>query len=137
MVMVGFKQKQFFFDRQAVIEAVGRASATNLSKAGSFIRRSARSSLRRRKKVSDPGSPPSIHSKDPVATLKNIWFVFDPGNRSVIVGPLNLNSSSLEGSDRVSVPSLHELGGSTLVGTKKQRRRESWTRRRACFFVVA
>ena len=51
MATVGFNKKQFFFDRQIVIDAVGRAGAKNLSKAGSFIRRSARSSLRRRKKI--------------------------------------------------------------------------------------
>lgn len=35
MAMVGFNQKQMFFDRQAVIDAVGRANARNLSRAGS------------------------------------------------------------------------------------------------------
>jgi hypothetical protein len=123
MTMVGFNKKQFFFDRQIVIDAVGRAGAKNLSKAGSFIRRSARSSLRRRKKASPPGEPPSVHSQDRVATLKNIWFVFDPRQRSVVVGPLKLNGSKLEGSDRATVPALHERGGVAVVKDRRKRRR--------------
>lgn len=125
MATVGFIKKQFFFDRQIVIDAVGRATAKNLSQAGSFIRRSARSSLRRRKKVSPPGQPPSVHTQDRVATLKNIWFVFDPARRSVVVGPLKLNGSRLEGSNRQTVPSLHELGGTAVVGGRRKRRRRA------------
>lgn len=125
MATVGFNKKQFFFDRQIVIDAVGRASAKNLSKAGSFIRRSARSSLRRRKKVSPPGEPPSVHTQDRVATLKNIWFVFDPAQRSVVIGPLKLNGSRLEGSNRTTVPSLHELGGTAVVGGRRKRKRRA------------
>ncbi len=125
MATVGFSKKQFFFDRQIVINAVGRASAKNLSKAGSFIRQSARSSLRRRKKVSPPGEPPSVHTQDRVATLKNIWFVFDPAQRSVVVGPLKLNGSRLEGSNRQTVPSLHELGGTAVVGGRPKRKRRA------------
>ena len=128
-MMVGFKKKKLFFDRQIVIDAVGKATAKNLSKAGSFIRTSARSSLRRRKSTSQPGEPPSVHSKDRVATLKNIWFVFDPANRSVIVGPLKLNGSRLEGSDRKTVPSLHELGGAAVVKSKKRKRRARYAPR--------
>ena len=131
MTVVAFNKKQFFFDRQIVIDAVGRAGAKNLSKAGSFIRRSARSSLRRRKKTSPPGQPPSVHARDPVATLKNIWFVFDPGRTSVVVGPMKLNGSKLQGSDRPTVPALHELGGTATVvdRRRKRRRRAKYARR--------
>lgn len=121
MTQIGFDNKRLFFDRKAVIEAVGRANAKNLSKAGSFIRTSARSSLRRRKRTSSPGEPPSIHSRDRVATLKNIWFVFEPRRRSVVVGPLRLNGKQLRGSDRETVPELHELGGHAIVGKRRRR----------------
>jgi hypothetical protein len=123
MSMVGFNQKQMFFDRQAVIDVVGRANAKNLSRAGSFIRRSARSSLRRRKRVSEPGQPPSVHTQDRVATLKNIWFVFERRRASVVVGPLRLNGSTLRGSNRSTVPELHELGGSAVLESRKKKRR--------------
>jgi hypothetical protein len=128
-MVIGFEKKQLFFDRQIVIDAVGRAGAKNLSKAGSFIQRSARSSLRRRKKVSPPGEPPSVHTKDRVATLKNIWFVFEPRQRSVVVGPLKLNGSRLEGSNRPTVPALHELGGFAVVTSRKRKRRAKYARR--------
>ena len=123
MAMVGFNQKQMFFDRQAVIDAVGRANARNLSRAGSFIRRAARSSLRKRKRVSEPGQPPSVHTQDRVATLKNIWFVFERRRASVVVGPLRLNGSTLQGSNRATVPELHELGGSAVLESRKTKRR--------------
>jgi hypothetical protein len=125
-MVIGFDKKQFFFDRQIVIDAVGRAGAKNLSKAGSFIRRAARSSLRRRKKVSPPGEPPSVHTQDRVATLKNIWFVFEPRQRSVVVGPLKLERSRLEGSNRPTVPALHELGGFAVVTNRKRKRRAKY-----------
>jgi hypothetical protein len=60
-----------------------------------------------------------------VATLKNIWFVFDPAQRSVVVGPLKLNGSRLEGSNRQTVPSLHELGGTAVVGGRRKRKRRA------------
>ena len=123
MAMVGFNQKRMFFDRQAVIDAVGRANAKNLSRAGSFIRRAARSSLRKRKRVSEPGQPPSVHTQDRVATLKNIWFVFERRRASVVVGPLRLNGSTLQGSNRSTVPELHELGGSAVLESRKTKRR--------------
>lgn len=129
MASVGFDKKQFFFDRQIVIDAVGKATAKNLSKAGSYIRTSARSSLRRRKSTSPPGEPPSVHTKDRVATLKNIWFVFEPANRSVVVGPLKLNGSRLEGSNRKTVPALLELGGAAVVTSRKLKRRAKYAPR--------
>ena len=123
MAMVGFNQKQMFFDRQAVIDAVGRANARNLSRAGSFIRRAARSSLRKRKRVSEPGQPPSVHTQDRVATLKNIWFGLDRRRATAVVGPVRLNRSTLFGSSRSTVPELHEFGGSAEIVKRKKRKR--------------
>jgi hypothetical protein len=108
--------KNLFFDRALVVREVGKANAKALSKAGAFIRRRARSSMRRRKKPSPPGQPPSAHSKDAVRTLKNILFAYDRANMSVVVGPVRLNG---EGG---SVPGLHEFGGTkTLRTTAGQR----------------
>lgn len=101
--------KDLFLDRQAVIERVDRAKLRALSKAGAYIRRRARSSLRRRKAISAPGQPPSVHSQDKIATLKNIWFVYDPGEQSVVVGPVGLHGSSQP------VPQLMEFGGTSRV----------------------
>jgi hypothetical protein len=129
MTVIGRDRKQFFFDRQIVIDAVGKATAQNMSQAGSFIQRAARSSLRRRKSASAPGQPPSVHTNDRVATLKNIWFTFDTANTSVVVGPLKLGRSRLVGSDQPTVPALHEYGGVAVVGMGKLRRRARYAAR--------
>lgn len=128
-MIVSFRDKGAFFDRQAIIDAVGAANARNLSKAGSFVRRGARSSLRRRKKPSAPGSPPSVHTNHPVATLKSIWFVLDRSRLSVVIGPVRLNGRSLLGSDRGTVPELMELGGSATLEKRKKRRRVRYSPR--------
>lgn len=108
--MIAMKfDKRFFFDRKAVEDIVGKQAAKALGRAGAFVQRRARSSLRRRRKVSSPGQPPSVHSKDKVATLKNIQFQFSPKTMSVLVGPLLLNGS------REAVPGIHERGGSRRV----------------------
>lgn len=129
MLVLNFRDKDSFFDRQAVIDAVGRANAKNLSKAGAYVRRAARSSLRRRKKSSAPGNPPSIHTDHPFATLKNIWFGFDRQRESVVVGPVRLNRSSLDGSNRSTVPELQELGGSAFIIKRKKRKRIQYAAR--------
>ena len=108
MAGVGMKfDKRFFFDRKAVADIVGKKAAKNLSKAGAFVRTKARQSMRRRKKASSPGSPPSAHSKDATASLKNIQFAFDPSRLSLVVGPMLLN-----GSQGAPVPGMNEHGGS-------------------------
>lgn len=94
-----------FFDRQKVATRVEKVRLKNLSKCGAFVRTAARSSLRRRKRVSLPGQPPSVHSKDAFATLKNILFGYDPAAKGVIVGPVAVNSN------RDDVPRLMEKGG--------------------------
>lgn len=97
--------KKTFFDRIKVEKAVERARLKNLSKCGAFVRTAARSSLRRRKKTSLPGMPPSVHSKDAFATLKNILFGYDAATKGVIVGPVGINGNKSD------VPRLMEKGG--------------------------
>lgn len=76
-----------FFDSPRVIAAVDVATRRAMSKMGAFVRTRARSSIRKRKKPSPPGSPPSSH----VGTLRNLlFFAFDPVTYSVVVGPVLL-----------------------------------------------
>lgn len=121
--------KRFFFDRQAVSDLVGKTTAKAMSKAGAFIQRRARSSLRRggkRARVpggrqpSPAGRPPRVWSTDNVATLKNIQFQFDASRLSVIVGPLLLNGN-IE-----AVPGLHERG--ERLSIFQWRYNEAWFR---------
>lgn len=110
------KSTRMFFDRKAVRDATTRAERKVLSKAGAFIRTRARTSIKRRKKSATPGNPPHAHSKDKVATLKNILFAYDPQNHSVVIGPVKLNGK------RGHVPRLLEQGGRASFTNAKRRR---------------
>lgn len=120
MMVMHTEMKKLFFDQRAVIRAMDAKERRALIRVGSFIRRRARSSLRRRKKASAAGSPPSVHSRDKFATLKNILFAYDPGAKSVIVGPVGLTRKRISGSVR-TVPALMEFGG---TATQNHRRRK-------------
>ena len=112
---VTFAVKESFFDRPKVIKALGRAKRKALSKAGAFVRKRARSSLRRRKKPSAPGSPPSVHSKDNIS-LKTILFAFDPQAETTVVGPVALNQVNFTlASVTTTVPGLHERGETAVI----------------------
>jgi hypothetical protein len=108
-------KSEMFFDREAVVEAVGRAGAKALGKAGAYIQRRAKSSIRKRKRASRPGEPPSSH----VGTLRNrIYFNYDPPTRSVVVGPTPLGSVGV-------VPPTLEYGGA--IPHRKNPRRHQRT----------
>ena len=98
LVQVSYSQ---FFDRDAVLKRLDRSEAKLLSQAGAWTRRTAKSSIRKRKRISEPGKPPSSHTG---FYKKSILFGYDKKNRSVVIGP----SASFGGS---KVPNLLEFGG--------------------------
>ena len=105
--MIGMKVKAakgLFFDRARVINAVDRTTRRNLSRFGAFVRQRAQSSIRTRKRISEPGQPPTNRTG---LLKRNIFFVYEPGRRSVVIGPALLNSSS-------GAPELLEHGGSVI-----------------------
>jgi hypothetical protein len=107
-----FDVKQMFFDRRAVIDAIGQANVKALSRAGAFIQRRSKSLIRKRKRVSRPGEPPSSH----VGTLRNlIYFSLDPSTRSVVIGPTPLGMVGI-------VPPTLEYGGTTAPITNPRRK---------------
>ena len=113
--MIRFEVKQLFFDSPKVVRAVDRTTRRVLSKFGAFVRRTARSSIRKRKRISEPGSPPSSHSG---LLKKFIFFGYDPAKRSVVIGPTRLNQKG-----RGEAPPLLEYGGkATLVRRGKKKR---------------
>jgi hypothetical protein len=118
--------QRLFFDRGKVQRAAGRAHARHLARAGAFVRRRARSSIRRRKRVSRPGEPPSAHSTDPFATIKNILFAYDPRTDTVVVGPVLLNQQQFMGVvlAKGTVPQVLEKGGT--VGVREKRVGKRW-----------
>jgi len=113
--MIRFEIKQLFFDSPKVVRAVDSTTRRVLSKFGAFVRRTARSSIRKRKRISEPGSPPSSHSG---LLKKFIFFGYDPAKRSVVIGPERLSQSG-----RGEAPHLLEYGGTGTVERRGKRRR--------------
>lgn len=94
-----------FFDTEAVRRAADAVTRAALSRFGAFTRQRARSSIRKRKKVSAPGQPPSSHE----GSLKRlILFAYDATRKSVVVGPVKFA--------RGEAPRLLEHGGTTVRG---------------------
>lgn len=130
LMQFGMEVNKFFFDRAAVLKAIGKANAKALSKAGAFIRRRAITSLRRRKSISQPGSPPSVHSTDSVATLKNILFFYDSSTERLVVGPVGLNQrkQSWITMGSITVPQLHEFGDVVVIQEVSRDKGRTWSR---------
>jgi len=113
--MIRFEMTQLFFDTRKVRRAVDASARRVLSKFGAFVRRTARSSIRKRKKPSSPGSPPSSH----VGLLKKfIFFGYEPPRRSVVIGPARLTQKG-----RGEAPHLLEYGGATKIAHRGKRKR--------------
>ncbi|HOD83934.1 MAG TPA: hypothetical protein PKG77_21130 [Phycisphaerae bacterium] len=113
--MIGFKITKLFFDKKAVRDKVDAGTRRVLSKFGAFVRRTARGSIRKRKKPSPPGTPPNSH----VGLLKKfIFFGYEPAKRSVVIGPVRLSQKG-----RGEAPHLLEYGGTGTVERKGKRRR--------------
>ncbi len=88
--MIGYRldSQYLFFDSKRVMAATSRAERRVLSRFGAFVRRTARQSIRKRKGVSQPGRPPSSHAG---ALKRFIFFVYEPGRKSVVIGPVRLS----------------------------------------------
>jgi len=132
MFEVEFSIRDMFFDRAAVQNRLDKAEQRELSRIGAFVRKRARSILRRRKRVSRAGEPPSVHSKDNRASLKNVLFGYDPKIHGVAIGPIKLNQLNLTDTGRVTIPALMEFGGHVNIHEEQfrnMRDRTKWFRR--------
>lgn len=103
-----------FFDRKSVIRAADRATRKVLSRFGAFVRRAARSSIRRRKRVSRPGQPPTSWTG---LLRRFLFFSYEPRKRSVVIGPARLNKGDGE------APRLLEHGGTVARRGRGGKRR--------------
>jgi hypothetical protein len=138
--VIQFKVKDMFFDKPAVIAALDEESRKALSKAGAYIRTSARRSMRPPRirpyravlakleagrpfrtlsaadkrafyGSSEPGQPPNVHE----GSLKRmLYFGYDRNSRSVVVGP------SIHTGKRGAAPSVLEYGGNATVVRRKK-----------------
>ncbi|MEW6249203.1 MAG: hypothetical protein AB1716_01025 [Planctomycetota bacterium] len=115
--MLTMRIKDLFFDKATVLRAVDKAKRAVLSKAGAFIRTTARRSIRAKKGSAPPGQPPHSHEG---SLRRLILFGYDPGNDSVVIGPV--------GFKRSTAPNVLEFGGKTEV---KRRRRGKVVKTRA------
>lgn len=99
-----------FLDRPAVMKAMNKKSLSAQRRMGAFVRRSAKSSLRYRKKASAPGSPPSVHRGAMSLTKTNrkgvtktvgaspfrelLFFAYDSARKSTVVGQVVFRKSN-------------------------------------------
>lgn len=94
------------FDAGPIYEATDRAAERIFKKFGAYVRVRARSSIRKRKGISAPGSPPSSHT----GSLRNmILYAYDMDNKSVVIGPTL-------GASQSGAPEALEHGGRARMG---------------------
>ena len=110
-----FKVKELFFDAPRVMAAVDAAKRKNLTQQGAFVRTAARSSIRKRKRPSEPGQPPSSHA----GLLRDfIFFAYEPFTQSVVIGPAKTNQVFFDKDGQPvtgTVPEVLEYGGSIFI----------------------
>lgn len=104
--------KKTFFDRKQVTDRLDPAIKKALSRFGAFVRQRARSSIKRRKGVSQPGGPPHAHQGD----IKKILFGYDADAKSVVTGFIRYGASS-------GAPERLEKGGTVTRDGKRLRYR--------------
>lgn len=102
-----FRPIQFF-------ERIERGKRKALLRGGALVRLIARLSIRKRRRVSEPGRPPSSHSGE----LRMILFGYDEAHDTVVVGPRRLGGLSSAGGE---VPGLLEFGGVVTRGGRTLR----------------
>jgi len=116
-MVAGIRQNftKSFFKPSIVQRKKDRATKRVMTRFGAFVRVSARSSIRKRKKSAAPGKPPSSH----VGSLRRlILFGYDASRRSVVVGPLPFTALTKD------QPRTLEQGGGSQVVTFRNRKKE-------------
>lgn len=112
--MISIKaSKRNYFDVSAVISATDPAIRRVLIRFGAFVWRRAKSSLRKRKKISPAGKPPSIHTNKLKGAMR---FAYDESVPSVVIGPELISRST-------GAPEVLEKGGMARIDDGKKIRR--------------
>lgn len=122
-----FKGSGFDLDINKIRRYLRANYKSGLHKIGAYLRKRAKTSLRRRKRVSGPGERPSIHSEDDVASLKNIAFVVSSDQTTVLCGPIRLNQRNFVvdvGSQ--TVPQIMEFGGTVRIHEEARKDERPW-----------
>lgn len=94
-----------------------RGKIVALRRMGFLVRKIARNSLRRRKKISPPGQPPSVHAPgNSRASLKNIWALYEPDKDAMIIGVAKVSVKTSE-----VTPRALEFGGPSTILSRPKR----------------
>ena len=96
-----------------VTSRAAKARRRNMIAQGAFVRREARSSLRKRKRISRPGKPPSVHLASR-SSVKNILFAYDRKTLTTVVGPVAFSNGT-------GAPRALEHGGKSKVRKRRGR----------------
>jgi phage gpG-like protein len=105
------KITHLFFDSPRVTRSVDKTTRKVLSRFGAFVRRTAKQSIRKRKKPSPAGQPPSSHTG---LLKKFIFFGYEPQKKSVVIGPELLTDGR-----KGQAPSALEYGGKITFNKKR------------------
>lgn len=106
--------RRFLSEYSQVTRAADKQTAEVFRTFGAFTRRTAKGLIRKAKSPSAPGRPPHSH----LGLLKKfIFFAWDAGRRSVIIGPAKINGTVSD-----EAPHALEHGGRTTVVRGSRRR---------------
>jgi hypothetical protein len=112
--MIGARITRAFFDVKKVAAAAEKTEKRVLSRFGAFVRRGAKSLIRKRKRPAEPGKPPSSHT----GVLKRfIYFAYERRRHSVVIGPI-----ALSGKIGDAPRALEHSGRSKVVKRRRGRR---------------
>lgn len=117
--MITFKRTKISFDRLFDrLSKDERLRKDPLIKGAVYVKRTAERSMRRRKKPSKPGEPPSARTDRPRGgAMRNLMVAeWDAGTKTVVVGPKAIHP-------RPHIPALHEFGESISNPTRLRARR--------------
>jgi len=92
--MIGMRPGKIWFKAQKVMLAKAKGELRALSKFGAFVMRTARLSIRRRKRVSRVGEAPTNRSG---ALKRNIFFRVEPTRKNVVIGPTIFRRKTRDG----------------------------------------
>lgn len=110
-----------FINKFAILRSeIDKDTLSKLKRAGAFVRRAARNSVKyarkskkKRQQTSKPGEPPKGHVRNDRANLKSI--AFDASPTEVIIGVLGLSNKRL-GNGKTAAEILEKGGTQTLTG---------------------
>jgi len=127
-MQVGIKldKQRMFFDRKAVIDAVGPATAKSLALGGGLVRKIMQQSMRYGKKPSAVGTPPRAHREGRGPLLRRLLFnSWDRSTKSQVIGPEKLTGAPGD------APRLQNEGGKITVRVARTTSKKAKSRAQA------